>query len=401
MNDRNNARNVADIRASLGVRPIINVSGTMTALGGSIIVPEAIAAMVAIAPQFVEIDALHRKASRVIARLTGGEAGFVTASCASGIALAIGGAMTRDDLLAIERLPDDTAGLNTEVLIQVGHMVSYGAPVDQSIRLAGGTVVPIGTVSSSYPYQLENAITELTAAALYVVSHHTVQYGMIPLAEFAAICRAKQVPVIVDAASEYDLRGFLAKGADVVIYSGHKFLGGPTTGIVAGRKDLVRAAYLQNRGIGRGMKVGKESIAGVMAALEAWENRDHDGIRQRERAALDLWLGALRGLRGVEAVIVPDPTENPLDRLKVAVLPQSGFTAASLAAALASSDPPVIVRDHEVERGHFFLDPCNLHPGEAEIVAGRLVDTLRSSNAARYAETEPRRGFDSLLNWPD
>ncbi|MBV9219781.1 MAG: hypothetical protein JOY94_10230, partial [Methylobacteriaceae bacterium] len=106
-----------DIRAELGLRPIINVSGTMTALGASIMVPEAIAAMAAIAPEFVEIDDLHRKASAVLARLTGAEAGFVTASCASGIALSIAGSMTRDDLLAIERLPDVTEGLETEVLI--------------------------------------------------------------------------------------------------------------------------------------------------------------------------------------------------------------------------------------------------------------------------------------------
>lgn len=390
-----------DIRAKLGLRPVINVSGTMTALGASIIVPEAIAAMAAIAPQFVEIDALHRKASPIIARLTGGEAGFVTASCASGIALAIAGAMTRDNLLAIERLPDDTRGLKSEVPIQIGHIVNYGAPVDQSIRLAGGIPVPVGTVSSSYGYQLEKAISERTAAALYVVSHHTVQYGMIQLEEFAAICRARDVPVIVDAASEYDLKGFLAQGADVVIYSGHKFLGGPTTGIVAGRKELVRAAFLQNRGIGRGMKVGKESIAGVMAALEAWEKRDHAGIRKREDQALQLWLGTLRALPGIVAEIVPDPTDNPLDRLKVQVHPDSGFSAASLAAALAAGDPPVIVRNHETERGHFYLDPCNLHPGEAEIVAGQLANMLRSSNAARFAEAGKDRGLEALLNWPD
>jgi L-seryl-tRNA(Ser) seleniumtransferase len=372
----------------------------MTALGASIIVPEAIAAMAAIAPEFVEIDQLQRAASRVIARLTGGEAGFVTASCASGIAVAVAGSMTRDSLLAIERLPD-TTGLRNEVLIQVGHMVSYGAAVDQSIRLVGGTVVPVGTVSSAYGYQLEEAITEKTASALYVVSHHTVQYGMIGLEEFCAICHAKGVPVIVDAASEYDLKGFLAKGADVALYSGHKFLGGPTTGIVAGRKDLVRAAYLQNRGIGRGMKVGKESIAGVMAALEAWEKRDHAGIRERERAALQLWQDALAPIRGVVATIVPDPTDNPLDRLLVQVLPESGFTAAGLAAALAAGDPPVIVRDHETERGHFFLDPCNLHPGEAEVVAGRLVATLKSSNAARFQEAGRKAVREKLMSWPD
>lgn len=390
-----------DIRKALGLRPVINVSGTMTSLGASIIVPEAIAAMAAIAPQFVEMDALFRKASVVISRLTGGEAGLVTASCASGIALAVAGAMTRDNLLAVERLPDDTRGLRTEVLIQTGHMVSYGAAVEQSIRLAGGTVVPVGTVSSSYGYQLENAITDRTAAAVYVISHHTVQYGMIPLRAFAAMCRAKDVPIIVDAASEYDLKGFLAQGADIVIYSGHKFLGGPTTGIVAGRKDLVRAAYHQNRGIGRGMKVGKESIVGVMAALEAWESRDHAGIREREAAALRLWRDALLGLPGIAAHIVPDPTDNPLDRLEVAVHPDSGFSAASLAAALAGGDPPVIVRDHETARGHFYLDPCNLHPGESEIVAGRLLETLRSSNAARFAETGKAQSPDTLLAWPD
>jgi len=137
----------------------------------------------------------------------------------------------------------------------------------------------------------------------------------------------------------------------------------------------------------------------VMAALEAWERRDHAGIRERERAALQLWLDALGPIRGVAAAIVPDPTDNPLDRLMVTVLPESGFTARSLAAALAAGDPPVIVRDHETERGHFYLDPCNLHPGEAETVAGRLVATLKASNAARFEEA--RKGTDQLLRWPD
>ena len=389
-----------DIRSELGLRPIINVSGTMTSLGASIMVPEAVEAMAAIGPEFVEIDDLQKAASRTIARLTGGEAGFVTASCASGIAVAVAGSMTRDSLRAIEQLPD-TTGLRNEVLLQVGHMVSYGAPVDQSIRLSGGTVVPVGTVSSAYGYQLDEAITDRTAAALYVVSHHTVQYGMIGLEEFCEICHAKQVPVLVDAASEYDLKGFLARGADIVLYSGHKFLGGPTTGIVAGRKDLVRAAYLQNRGVGRGMKVGKESVAGVIAALNAWEKRDHEGIREREKAALLLWQDTLAALPGIEATIVPDPTDNPLDRLQVDILPESGFTASGLAAALAAGDPPVIVRDHETERGHFFLDPCNLHPGEADIVAGRLLATIKASNTARFREAGRGNMREKLLRWPD
>ncbi|MER8989231.1 MULTISPECIES: aminotransferase class V-fold PLP-dependent enzyme [unclassified Mesorhizobium] len=389
------------IRERLGLRPIINVSGTMTTLGASIIVPEAISAMAEIASQWVEMDDLQRAASVITARLTGSEAGFITACCASGITMAIAGAMTGTNLLAIERLPDDTEGLKSEVVIQLGHIVNYGAPIDQSIRVAGAKVIPAGTVSVTQDYHVREAINERTAAALYVVAHHTVQYGMLSLEEFCDICHARGVPVIVDAASEYDLRSFLVRGADIVVYSGHKFLSGPTSGIVAGRKDLVRAAYLQNRGVARAMKVGKESIAGTMAALEAWEKRDHAGIRRREEAALNLWRDSLQGIPGIVANIIPDPTANPLDRLQIFVLPKSRFTAAGLASALAAGSPPIIVRNHEAERGHFFLDPCNLHPGEAEIVAEQLRAVLTAADRPADAMRQPRKDSSGALRWPD
>jgi L-seryl-tRNA(Ser) seleniumtransferase len=279
--------------------------------------------------------------------------------------------------------------------------------VEQGIRLAGATVVPVGQATSTRFYQLLGAMNAQTAAALFVVSHHTVQYGMLGLAAFAEMAHAHGVPVIVDAASEYDLRGFLAAGADVVCYSAHKFLGGPTAGIVGGRKDLVRAAFLQNRGIGRGMKVGKEGIAGTIAALEAWERRDHAAVRARETAALHLWRGVLDGRAGVAATIVPDPTDNPLDRLQVAVAPETaGITAWDLADRLASGPAPVIVRDHEIEHGFFLMDPCNLHPGEAEVVARRLreeLDRAAASNApiATPLEARAARRAAALLAWPD
>lgn len=388
------------IRERLGLRPIINVSGTMTALGASIMVPEAIRAMAEIAPEFVEIDDLQRRASATVAHMTGAEAGFITASAAAGIVMAVAATMAGENLLAIERLPLDTRGLKTEVIVQLGHNVGYGNSIDQAIRLAGGTPVLAGTVSSTQPYHVADAITDATAAGLYVVAHSTIAYGMLSLPEFVAICHARGVPVIVDAASEYDFRRFIAEGADLVIYSGHKFLGGPTSGVVAGRKDLVRSGYLQNRGVGRGMKVGKESIAGVMAALDAWEMRDHAGIRASERAALELWQAALAGRAGIEARITPDPTNNPLDRLEIRVLPDSGFTAYGLASALAAGSPPVMVRGHQAELGIFWLDPCNLHSGEAEIVATRLVDILdapRPANAMSVAV----KSSSGILKWPD
>ena len=396
----------ADIRARLGVRPVINVSGTMTALGASIVVPEAVAAVGAILREFVEIDDLQRKASAVISRLCQAEAGFVTASCSAAITLGVAGAMTGSDLAAIERLPD-AAGLKNEVVILAGHMVSYGAPVEQAIRLAGARVVPVGQATSAHGHQLAGAIGERTAAAIYVVSHHTVQYGMLPLTEFVEIAHGRGVPVMIDAASEYDLTGMLAAGADLALYSSHKFLGGPTAGIIAGRRDLVRAAFLQNGGIGRGMKVGKEGIAGTIAALEAWERRDHAAVRAREAQALQLWRETLQDRPGVTAAIVPDPTGNPLDRLQVNVASAiAHITAWDLADRLASGDRPVIVRDHEIEHGYFLMDPCNLHPGEETIVAARLVEELERALASNEIIATPvsarRAGrMRARLAWPD
>ncbi len=366
-----------DIRQALGLRPLINVSGTMTVLGASIMVPQAVAAMAAIATEFVDMAELHRKASEVVAQATGAQAGFITASCASAITLSVAATMTGTRRLAIERLPD-TTGLRDEVLVQTGHLVGYGASLQQSITMTGAKVVTVGTVSMAQPYQLEEAITEQTACAVFVVSHMTVQYAMLALEQVCAACHAKGIAVIVDAASEYDLRGFLARGADLVVYSGHKFLGGPTSGIVAGRADLVHAAREQNRGIGRGMKVGKESIAGVMAAMQAWQTRDVVAIRARENSALALWQTALENTDGLACERIEDPTGNPLQRLRVRPQPASGWSARTLADALAQADPAVMVRDYQTDLGYFDLDPCNLHPGDERVVAQQLRALLGS-----------------------
>jgi L-seryl-tRNA(Ser) seleniumtransferase len=395
-----------DIRAKLGLRPVINCSGTMTSLGASIVVPNAVETIAAILTQWTEISDLQRMASRTIARLTGAEAGCVTASCSAAITLACAAAMTGKDLAAIERLPG-TTGLKNEVVVQTGHLVSYGAPVDQGIRLSGAKLVPVGQATSAHAYQLAGAITENTAAAVYVVSHHVVDYGQIPLTTFCKIAHEKGVPVIVDAASEYDLKCFLEAGADLVLYSGHKFLGGPTSGIIAGKKDLIAACYLQNRGIGRGMKIGKEGMAGVIAALEAWEARDHAATRAREQKALDLWKATLEGREGITPVIAPDPTGNPLDRLQIRIDPErANISAWDLADRLGKGERPVIVRDHEAEHGYFYLDPCNLHPNEEFIVAERLVEELdaaRRSNEPIVSDFAERMLAQerAILNWPD
>src|SRR5262249_15168953 len=133
---------------------------------------------------------------------------------------------------------------------------------------------------------------------------------------------------------------------------------------------------LQNMGIGRGMKIGKEGIAGTIAALTAWEKRDHAAVRATEMEHLRLWMARFSAIPGLKPSIVPDPTQNPLDRLKLEVVPESGTTAWALADALARADPPIIVRDHEIEHGYFYLDSCNLHPGEAAVVADQVARVM-------------------------
>ncbi len=386
-----------------GLSRVINVNGTMTSLGASRVHPDVARATAAAMGHFLRIHELQSKASAAIAALTGAEAGCLTASASAGITLAVAGCITGLDPARAEALPRNP-GPRSEVVVQAGHLCGYGAPVSTAVELAGGIVRSIGQSTLAMDHQLRGAIGPQTAAALYVVSHHVVHYGQIPFARFVDICHAAGVPVIVDAASEYDLQGFVAAGADLAIYSAHKFMGGPTAGIIAGRRDLVRAAYLQNIGIGRGMKIGKESMAGAIRAMEMWMVRDHAAARATERAALEMWMAQLAGIPGIMPRIMPDPTGNPLDRLQVDVDPAgSGSTAAAIARHLAGLDPAIIVRNHEVELGYFQLDPCNLAPGQAEIVGRTLREVLLSARnipqSPEDADDARNGGVESYLNW--
>ncbi|NRA88312.1 MAG: aminotransferase class V-fold PLP-dependent enzyme [Rhizobiales bacterium] len=386
-----------------GFTRIINVNGTMTGLGASMAVKEAINAAAEIMPHFVNMHELQQKASLVIQDLTGAEAGFIAASASAGISMSIAACITKTNVGLIEKLPQ-IDGQKNRVAVQMGHLCNYGASIEQAITLTGAEVSIIGQSTQVLDHQLEFAIEDGVIAALYVVSHHVVEYGQIPLKRFCEISHQANIPVIVDAASEYDLEKFLNDGADIVIYSGHKFLSGPTSGIVAGNKQLVKAAYMQNWGIARGMKIGKESIYGVMAALTAWKTRDHKAIRQQEKAALTLWLKACNGIKGIEATLNPDVTHNPLDRLKIQVDAAAlGASAGAIALALSSYEPKIIARDHEVELGYIQLDPCNLDHGHAEIVSEALTNIFKQAHKGNLNEpniTDTRNAaIHAYLNW--
>ncbi len=396
-----------DLGGWLGLRPLVNLTGTLTTHGGISACPEAVEAAAVMMRRGVDIVELQARASRIIAEATGAEAGFVAACSSAGICMAVAGAMTGDDLARIEQLPD-ASGMRSEVVIQAGHVVNYGHSIAQDIRLPGARPVVFGDVNAAKSHQLQAAIGPSTAAGLYVVSHHCVQEGQLPFAAFRQICHERGIPVIVDLAAEYDLHGYLRQGADITIHSSQKFLAGPTAGIVAGRKALVRAAYLQNFGIARPMKAGKESIAGALAALKAWVARDHAAERRAAREKLDYWRRRLDGHAGIKASIDPDPTGNPFERLKIAVDPaRAGLSAVQLVCELETGSPPIAVRAHDIEQGCFVMDPRSLGEGELEVVADRLCAVLDAAKAGRKASAAADvqqwklQKVQALKSWPD
>ena len=257
-----------------GFKRILNAMGVPTILGANTASEDVRCAVDEALQISVEIDELQAAACRVIARATGAEAGCVTSSCSSGLAIAAAAAMTGSDLARIATLPD-TTGLRNEVVLPLAHDINFGAPISQMLRLSGATVVRPGTVNHCDLYHLRGAIGERTAAMFYVDSGDVNPGGSFPpVAQWVAAAHAGGVPLIVDTAAGLDVRPFLAAGADLVITSAHKQMGAPTSGMICGKLELVRACYLQNYGIGRAMKVGKEGIVGCMAAVEAWYARD-------------------------------------------------------------------------------------------------------------------------------
>ena len=353
--------------AELGLTPVINVSGAETGYGASPVCAEVLTAVSALGPAWVDMRELRQAASKAIASAFECEAGAVTHCSAAGIAMALAGCMTGEDQALIHQLPD-TTGLKNTVVLQRGHRIDYGAPIRQNITLTGARVAEIGTDTRCVPDDLIAALTPQTAAALYVVSHHTASSGMIDVATFCQLCRARAVPAIVDAAAEPDIRPFLAAGADLVITSVHKRFAGLTSAIVAGKASLVRACVAQESGIGRPMKAGKEAVISVIAALERWRQTDPAVIRAGLDARLARGQVGLAEVPGLAATIVPDAVSGRFSRLHVAVQPEiASLPAAALAARLRAGSPAIIVREAP--------EPDLLHL-DFRHVSDEMVDTV-------------------------
>ena len=257
----------------LGVSAVISASGTVTRYGGSRLRPEIMDAMQKASNTMVNIDDLNIAAGKVIARYTGAEAGLVTSGAAGGLVLQAAAVIAGKDPAKMKKLPD-TDGMKNEIIIHKSHRFPY----DQCYLSAGAKFVEIGDGRRCNQWELESAFTDNTAAVAYLFSPFITRRAL-PFSNVCDVAHELGVPVIVDAASytppRANLTKFISDGADMVIYSGGKGVRGPQgTGILCGRKDLIEAAYANaspHQFIGRGMKVAKEEIIGLIRALEIFD----------------------------------------------------------------------------------------------------------------------------------
>ena len=371
------------VYANLGVRTTINAVGNGTAIGGSIMPPEVLAAMQEASRNFVDLNDLLAKAGQHIADLVGVEACYITSGAAGGVLISIASCMTGKDWAKVHQLPD-TKGMKNEVIMQVMQRNFY----ELMVREAGANLVEIGLANTTYPWHLEAAINEQTAAIIHFVAYSPP--SDLPLEEVIRIAHSKGVPVVVDAAAEFPsfsiLKHYSDMGADLTIFSGGKGIRGPqSSGLILGRKDLVEACAMNGspyHGVGRPCKVGKEEIVGLVTAIELFSDPEY------ERRELEGWH--LRTDYIVESLSdLPDVTVRsgfPKDFAGVQVNPGIvpvtvlewdntviSMTKEEVVSALREGDPGIYVA---TSRDGIVIAPHTLLPNEERIVAERVEAVL-------------------------
>jgi D-glucosaminate-6-phosphate ammonia-lyase len=362
----------------LGVAPVINARGNNTVLGGSTPSARVRAAMQEAERSYVDMQQLLERAGEAIAGLLGCEAAYVTPGAAAALALGTAACMAGSDPAKLARLPDAT-GLKDTVLIQAGHRYHY----EHVVTMPGARLVEVAGEAATF----EAALGPRVAAVLFP-AHLDRAPDTLPLEEVLAIAHARGVPVVVDAAGRvYPIEKFLGYargGADLVAF-GAKYLGAlNASGILCGRKELVSAAALHGfigfetvawgKSFGRPLKLDRQTIVAVVAALQEWLETDHEarlaGYEQRLRAMAD----ALAGLAGVTPSI--ERGDGPAPRvLRLAIEPgRARRDAAGVAAELYAGVPAIAVgRD---DAGAITINPVTLREDDDAVVTARLRELL-------------------------
>jgi D-glucosaminate-6-phosphate ammonia-lyase len=361
-----------DLIEELGVRSFINAAGTFTALTGSLMRPEAVAAMQVASRKYVRLEDLRDAVGKRIAELLSCPAALVTAGCASALSVATAACITGDDRDRVRRLPD-TTGMKNEVIVQRTHRVNY----DHAIRNAGVRMIEIVTRE-----ELEKAINDRTAMMFFLNSADP--RGKVHHEEFVAIAKKHNVPTLIDAAADVppveNLWRFTKMGFDLVGFSGGKGLRGPqSSGLLLGRKDLIEAAKLNfgpdGDSLCRTNKVNKEETIGMLVALETYLKEDHAAVWKDWEGRCRCISGALGAFDDVKTEIFVPPIANAVPHLRIRWdSKKRGLTPAEMVKKLRDGKPSIEVTPGS--RQQFVIGVWMMDPGEDAIVGERIRSIL-------------------------
>jgi L-seryl-tRNA(Ser) seleniumtransferase len=368
-----------DWHRELGLRPVINAAATLTRLGGSLMPPPVVEAMAAGARHFVELDTLQRAVGSRIAHLTHNEAAYVSSGAAGGIVVSVAACLAGTDSERIDNFPALTGFDRTEMIIHRSQRNGY----DYACRQTGARMIEIeGTTGA-----LEGAISPRTGAVLWFAGAHFAA-GALPIETVIEIAHRHDVPVIVDAAAQIpavsNLWHFTRDlGADLAIFSGGKGLRGPqSSGLVLGRVDLIEGCIANGSprsAIGRPLKVGKEELFGILAAVEWTLAQDEPATIAAYEASVAMWIEGLRDLPGVTVERgFPSEAGQPHARAIVTLDSAARLSADALLQALWDGDPCIAV--NPVGTNAIALNPQTLRKGE-DVIVLRAIHALLAAHA--------------------
>jgi D-glucosaminate-6-phosphate ammonia-lyase len=364
-----------DYFKELGVRPLINAAGTYTMFTASLMLPEVMEAINYASKQFVRISELHDAVGKRIAELLGAEAAMVSAGAASALTLGTAGVLTGMDNKKVQQLPDLT-GMKSEVIVQKSHRVGY----DHAIRNCGVKLIEVETRE-----ELLRAINEKTAMMFFL--NWANNDGQIKDQEFAQIGIDKGIPTMTDCAADAlpieNMTRFNKMGFSMVVFSGGKGIRGPqSAGVLMGKKEIIAAARLNappnGDTIGRGMKVNKEELLGMMVAIESFMKRDHSIEWKEWERRVSLIGDAAKSIAGVKAEQYIPPIANHVPHLRLTWDPsQVKLSYKEVAVKLREGDPSIEVVPGN-NKDSLEIGVWMLQPGEDKIVARRLREVLKS-----------------------
>ena len=376
-----------EIYQSIGVEPIINCRGTFTIIGGSVERPEVRAAMEAASKYYVQMDELADAVGQRLAELTGAEWGMVSAGCAAGLKHVTAACVAGGNPEKLQRIPDLTGLEKTEVVMPRSSRTAY----DFAIRNIGVKMIIVET-----PEEFEEALNPRTA--MIYLQGGPAMSGPLALEVVARMAQPRNIPILVDAAAEVLTipNVHLQRGATVVAYSGGKAICGPQcAGLLLGRKDLLMSAWQASsphHGPGRDNKVGREETLGMVAAVEAWVKRDHQGEWQTWLSWLDNISRRVSAIESVKtAVREPTGLSNRSPSLMISWDPMKlNLTGEDLVEELARTKPRIALGDGGIDAvsgtTSVSVTAWMMQPGDDKVVADRIYDVLSSKRSRRSTD---------------